>query len=203
MNKLIGNSKRCQYKKLLLKHCSINSMAACCGYEGSVNEAIKMFNPMVHAGFIQNMWHVPAICFVAVYNELCFLQCLYLPAQLHLAVEECLFGSFRITGLTNNSYFDGAHEVRHYLRKHSDLGCIVLEVAKVYVSTVQANNYPITCTQWHPEKAIFEWRKPMIPHNEDAIQLAVLHVGLSICKKGPWFDETCKSGERKMEFMLT
>ncbi|ONM34463.1 hypothetical protein ZEAMMB73_Zm00001d042075 [Zea mays] len=171
MNKLIGNSKRCQYKKLLLKHCSINSMAACCGYEGSVNEAIKMFNPMVHAGFIQNMWHVPAICFVAVYNELCFLQCLYLPAQLHLAVEECLFGSFRITGLTNNSYFDGAHEVRHYLRKHSDLGCIVLEVAKVYVSTVQANNYPITCTQWHPEKAIFEWRKPMIPHNEDAIQV--------------------------------
>ncbi|PWZ28665.1 MLO-like protein 4 [Zea mays] len=283
-----------------------------------------------------------------VYNELCFLQCLYLPAQLHLAVEECLFGSFRlttrscgflfrhmrgaqpnqqqskdvikalkkwighrnpkvqllalsvwkaivwqraraefhkrpekhalclmiyssilkdscicplpesvvpfdvygvedfkiedtnvhnptthkfqedpksdprhcklqheyeITGLTNNSYFDGAHEVRHYLRKHSDLGCIVLEVAKVYVSTVQANNYPITCTQWHPEKAIFEWRKPMIPHSEDAIQaltsiiiqfkLAVLHVGLSICKKGPWFDETCKSGERKMEFMLT
>ena len=34
-------------------------------------------------------------------------------------------------------------------------------------------------------------------------KLAVLHVGLSICKKGPWFDETCKSGERKMEFMLT
>jgi hypothetical protein len=71
--------------------------AARCGYEGSVNEAIKMFNPMVHAGFIQNMWHVPAICFVAVYNELCSLQCLYLPAQLHLAVEECLFGSFRVS----------------------------------------------------------------------------------------------------------
>jgi hypothetical protein len=62
-----------------------------------MNEAIKMFNPMVHAGFIQNMWHVPAICFVAVYNELCFLQCLYLPAQLHLAVEECLFCSFRVS----------------------------------------------------------------------------------------------------------
>ena len=39
---------------------------------------------------------------------------------------------WQITGLTNNSYFDGAHEVRHYLRKHSDLGRIVLEVAKVY-----------------------------------------------------------------------
>jgi hypothetical protein len=34
--------------------------------------------------------------------------------------------------LMNNSYFDGAHEVRHCVRKHSDLGCIVLQVAKVY-----------------------------------------------------------------------
>ncbi|RLN30742.1 gamma-glutamyl hydrolase 2-like [Panicum miliaceum] len=45
------------------------------------------------------------------------------------------------------------------------------ENGKVYVSTVQANKYPITCTQWHPEKAIFEWRKPMIPHSEDAVQV--------------------------------
>ncbi|GJN14940.1 hypothetical protein PR202_gb01819 [Eleusine coracana subsp. coracana] len=43
-------------------------------------------------------------------------------------------------------------------------------VSKVYVSTVEAYKYPITCTQWHPEKAIFEWRKPMIPHSEDAVQ---------------------------------
>ncbi|KAL5667525.1 hypothetical protein ACJX0J_019746, partial [Zea mays] len=35
-----------------------------------------------------------------------------------------------ITGLMNNSYFDGAHEVLHYVTKHSDLGRIVLEVAK-------------------------------------------------------------------------
>jgi hypothetical protein len=39
---------------------------------------------------------------------------------------------WQITGLTNNSYFDGAHEVRHCVRKHPDLGRIVLEVAKVY-----------------------------------------------------------------------
>jgi hypothetical protein len=78
--------------------------AARCGYEGSVNEAIKMFNPMVHTGFIQNMWHVPAICFVAVDNELCFLQCLYMPAQMHLAVEEYLFGSFRVSITTFTTY---------------------------------------------------------------------------------------------------
>uniref|UniRef100_A0A453QRB6 Uncharacterized protein n=1 Tax=Aegilops tauschii subsp. strangulata TaxID=200361 RepID=A0A453QRB6_AEGTS len=39
--------------------------------------------------------------------------------------------TFQITGLTNNSYFDGAHEVRHCVRKHPDLGRFVLQVAKV------------------------------------------------------------------------
>ncbi|XP_062231891.1 gamma-glutamyl hydrolase 2-like [Phragmites australis] len=46
------------------------------------------------------------------------------------------------------------------------------ENGKFYVSTVQAYKYPITCTQWHPEKAIFEWRKPIIPHSEDAVQVS-------------------------------
>ncbi|KAL6839681.1 hypothetical protein ACP4OV_030620 [Aristida adscensionis] len=38
--------------------------------------------------------------------------------------------TFQITGLTNNSYFDGAHEVRHCVRRYPDLGRLVLEVAK-------------------------------------------------------------------------
>lgn len=38
--------------------------------------------------------------------------------------------TFQITGLTNNSYFDGAHEVRHCVRRHPDLGRFVLQVAK-------------------------------------------------------------------------
>ncbi|KAK3128436.1 hypothetical protein QOZ80_6BG0461690 [Eleusine coracana subsp. coracana] len=38
--------------------------------------------------------------------------------------------TFQITGLTNNSHFNGAHEVRHCVRKHPDLGHLVLEVAK-------------------------------------------------------------------------
>ncbi|CAL4894440.1 unnamed protein product [Urochloa decumbens] len=45
------------------------------------------------------------------------------------------------------------------------------ENGKVYVSTVQAHRYPITCTQWHPEKAIFEWGEPRTPHSEDAVQV--------------------------------
>lgn len=42
---------------------------------------------------------------------------------------------------------------------------------KVYVSTVQSHNYPVTAFQWHPEKNAFEWGLPMIPHSEDAIQV--------------------------------
>lgn len=37
----------------------------------------------------------------------------------------------QIVGLTNNSYFAGAHEVRHCVLKYHSLGEYVLEVAKV------------------------------------------------------------------------
>ncbi|KAK4803457.1 hypothetical protein SAY86_003274 [Trapa natans] len=42
---------------------------------------------------------------------------------------------------------------------------------EVYVSTVQARNYPITAFQWHPEKNAFEWGLSTIPHSDDAIQV--------------------------------
>ncbi|KAF7851317.1 hypothetical protein BT93_L4097 [Corymbia citriodora subsp. variegata] len=42
---------------------------------------------------------------------------------------------------------------------------------QVYVSTVQAHNYPVTAFQWHPEKNAFEWGLSMIPHSDDAIQV--------------------------------
>ncbi|XP_048321519.2 gamma-glutamyl hydrolase 2 isoform X2 [Ziziphus jujuba] len=42
---------------------------------------------------------------------------------------------------------------------------------KVYVSTLQGRNYPVTAFQWHPEKNAFEWGYPTIPHSEDAIQV--------------------------------
>ncbi|XP_006477848.2 gamma-glutamyl hydrolase 2-like isoform X1 [Citrus sinensis] len=46
---------------------------------------------------------------------------------------------------------------------------------KVYVSTVQAYNYPFTGFQWHPEKNAFEWGFSGVPHSEDAI-LVTQHV---------------------------
>lgn len=42
----------------------------------------------------------------------------------------------------------------------------------VYVSTVEAHRYPITGTQWHPEKNAFEWTPDKdIPHHPDAIEI--------------------------------
>lgn len=43
---------------------------------------------------------------------------------------------------------------------------------KVYVSTMEAKKYPISATQWHPEKNAFEWTLDEdIPHHPDAIEV--------------------------------
>ncbi|KAM6953479.1 gamma-glutamyl hydrolase [Aplochiton taeniatus] len=39
-----------------------------------------------------------------------------------------------------------------------------------FVSTVEAFDYPIYGTQWHPEKNAFEWTRPYIPHSPAAIK---------------------------------
>merc|ERR1712137_879487 len=47
-----------------------------------------------------------------------------------------------------------------------------------FVSTVEAKNYPISATQWHPEKNNFEWGEigrlgyAAIPHSSDAVALS-------------------------------
>lgn len=39
-----------------------------------------------------------------------------------------------------------------------------------FVSTIEAYDYPIYGTQWHPEKNAFEWTRPYIPHSPAAIK---------------------------------
>ena len=42
----------------------------------------------------------------------------------------------------------------------------------VYVSTMESPNYPISATQWHPEKNAFEWSYDKdIPHHPEAIEV--------------------------------
>ncbi|XP_067888007.1 gamma-glutamyl hydrolase-like [Heterodontus francisci] len=43
----------------------------------------------------------------------------------------------------------------------------------VFVSTMEARNYPIYGVQWHPEKSAFEWtKKKNIPHSLDAVEVS-------------------------------
>ncbi|KAL2943274.1 Gamma-glutamyl hydrolase 2 [Bienertia sinuspersici] len=58
---------------------------------------------------------------------------------------------------------------------------------KVYVSTAQAQHYPVTAFQWHPEKNAFEWGSAVIPHSEDAIQVTqhVANFFISEARKSP------------------
>ncbi|KAJ3611627.1 hypothetical protein NHX12_021642 [Muraenolepis orangiensis] len=39
-----------------------------------------------------------------------------------------------------------------------------------FVSTIEAYDYPIYGTQWHPEKNAFEWTRDYIPHSPNAIK---------------------------------
>ena len=41
-----------------------------------------------------------------------------------------------------------------------------------YVSTIEHVMYPVYGTQWHPEKAAYEWKYPSsIPHSLEAVLL--------------------------------
>ncbi|XP_035474755.1 gamma-glutamyl hydrolase isoform X1 [Scophthalmus maximus] len=39
-----------------------------------------------------------------------------------------------------------------------------------FVSTMEAYDFPIYATQWHPEKNAFEWGRPYIPHTPSAVK---------------------------------
>ncbi|KAK7175665.1 hypothetical protein R3I93_000049 [Phoxinus phoxinus] len=39
-----------------------------------------------------------------------------------------------------------------------------------FVSTLEAYDFPIYATQWHPEKNAFEWNRPCIPHSPTAVE---------------------------------
>ncbi|DBA88768.1 hypothetical protein WJX77_006584 [Trebouxia sp. C0004] len=43
---------------------------------------------------------------------------------------------------------------------------------RIYISTIEAHKYPVTATQWHPEKNVFEWATHLhVPHSYEAIQV--------------------------------
>ncbi|RLN27771.1 hypothetical protein C2845_PM05G32040 [Panicum miliaceum] len=73
-----------------------------------------------------------------------------------------------------------------------------------YVSTVQAKNYSIICTQWHPEKAIFEWGQGLpphkddkAPHSEDAVRVTQHFANYFISKARQSTNRPCEDDVRR------
>lgn len=57
-----------------------------------------------------------------------------------------------------------------------------------FVSTVEAVKYPITATQWHPERPQYEWSVPMgLNHSEEATRAMswLAHYFVSQARKSP------------------
>lgn len=67
-----------------------------------------------------------------------------------------------------------------------------------FVSTVEAYDYPIYGTQWHPEKNAFEWTRSYIPHSRSAVRTTfyMAEFFVSEARKNSHRFET-EDGERK------
>ncbi|XP_036452336.1 gamma-glutamyl hydrolase [Colossoma macropomum] len=76
--------------------------------------------------------------------------------------------------LTENSHrwsittesFNGSKKLKKFYRILSTN----TDGQKEFVSTMEAYDFPIYGTQWHPEKNAFEWTHPYIPHTPSAIK---------------------------------
>jgi len=101
-------------------------------------------------------------------------------SHLFSAMASPLFNALATQKLTENSHRDGiapeAYEKNMKLRDFFQ----VLSTnedghGRQFVSTIEARHFPISATQWHPEKNNFEWGKvgrlgfEAIPHSADAV----------------------------------
>merc|ERR1711879_233907 len=84
--------------------------------------------------------------------------------------------------ITENSHHSGVKPTVYEAGKLKDffqvLSTNVDSRGRPFVSTVEARHYPISATQWHPEKNNFEWGKigklgyEAIPHSPEAVLLS-------------------------------
>lgn len=57
-----------------------------------------------------------------------------------------------------------------------------------FVSTVEAMKYPITATQWHPERPQFQWSLPTgLNHSQDAVRAMswLAHYFVALTRNSP------------------
>lgn len=59
-----------------------------------------------------------------------------------------------------------------------------------YISTIKFNNYPFFGVQWHPEKPLFEYGNPKVPHTQFSKYLSYSFVTM--------FVESCKRNQNQL-----
>lgn len=81
-----------------------------------------------------------------------------------LATERLTENSHQWSLTTEN--FTKSEKLRNFYRVLSTNSDGQIE----FVSTLEAYDFPIYATQWHPEKNAFEWNRPYIPHSPRAVE---------------------------------
>ncbi|CAM4532743.1 unnamed protein product [Leuciscus chuanchicus] len=66
-----------------------------------------------------------------------------------------------------------------------------------FVSTMEAYNFPIYATQWHPEKNAFVWRRPYIPHSGRAVETGFYTAHFFISEARKSFHSFCSVEEER------
>lgn len=73
------------------------------------------------------------------------------------------------SGISPQSYAPGTRLSKFF----TVLSTNVDPKGKEFISSIEGIQYPVYATQWHPEKAMFEWNpKLTIPHEPEAILLS-------------------------------
>merc|ERR1712137_1478091 len=104
-------------------------------------------------------------------------------SELFKTMPEHLIDALQTENLTANFHHDGVkadmfHENKKLSKFFSLVSTSRLGNGDAFVSTMEAKNYPIFATQWHPEKANFEWRKmpvfgyDVINHSSEAVSVS-------------------------------
>merc|ERR1712137_982699 len=128
-------------------------------------------------------------------------------SELFKTMPEHLIDALQTENLTANFHHDGVKlDMFHENKKLSEFFSLVstsrLGNGDVFVSTMEAKNYPIFATQWHPEKANFEWKKSPergyddVNHSSEAVAVSqhVANVFVNFARQSLHrFDENMES----------
>ncbi|XP_035269699.1 gamma-glutamyl hydrolase [Anguilla anguilla] len=70
-----------------------------------------------------------------------------------------------------------------------------------FVSTMEAYDFPFYGTQWHPEKNVFEWTEPVIPHSPSAMK-ATFHMADFFVNEARKSSHRFSSKEEELEALI-